>query len=343
MNIEKKEYGKTPDGKQAYLFTLTNTNGCKTQITNYGGIVVSLLVPDRNGKFDDVVLGYDNLDGYFTNSPYFGAIIGRYANRIANGKFTLKGVEYKLAVNNGPNHLHGGINGFNKAPWQAQPLERPEGPALKLTYRSADGEEGYPGNLDCVVKYILSNDNELRIEYEAVTDKTTIINLTNHSYFNLAGCGNILNHELMLNADNYTISDDTLIPTGKICSVHGTDLDFTKPTAIGARIENVPGGYDHNFVLDNPNGSLVLAARVYEPSTGRVMEVFTTEPGIQFYSANFLDGSDKGKGTVYNKHDGFCLETQHFPDSPNKPEFPSVVLEPGGNYTQLTIYRFSLK
>jgi aldose 1-epimerase len=345
MNIKKQTYGKTEDGKNVDLYTLTNAHGLKAEIINYGGIVTSLQVPDRDGKFADIVLGCDNLEDYAKKSPYFGALIGRYGNRIAKGRFTLDGVEYKLATNNGPNHLHGGIKGFDKVVWNAEPMETKEGPALKLTYLSRDGEEGYPGNLSCTVIYTLTDSNELKISYEAKTDKNTIVNLTHHSYFNLAGfnSGDILGHEMQILADNFTPVDDTLIPTGEIKPVKGTPMDFTKPMTIGARIKDVPGGYDHNYVLNNSKGKLALAATVYEPKTGRVMEVFTTEPGMQFYSGNFLDGTIKGKGAVYNKHAGFCLEAQHFPDSPNEPNFPSTVLKPGQTYTQLTAYKFSAR
>jgi len=345
MSITEESYGKLSNGQQIYQYTLTNPDGLSVKIITFGGYITSLQVPDRNGKFADIVLGYDRLEQYVNDSTYLGSLVGRYANRIAKGKFTLNGIEYTLATNNGPNHLHGGIKGFNKVVWSAQPIDNPNSPALKLTYLSKDGEEGYPGNLFCTVVYTLTNDNELKISYEATTDKTTIVNLTSHSYFNLAGhnSGDILGHELMLNADDYTPADETLIPTGQIAPVKGTNVDFTKPTAIGARITKVAGGYDHNFVLNNKKGKLGLAARVYEPKSGRVMEIFTTEPGIQFYSGNFLDGSAKGKGAVYNKHSGFCLETQHYPDSPNKPQFPSVVLKPGEKYMHLTVHRFSAK
>lgn len=345
MSIEKQVFGKTPDGESVDLYTLTNSNGLKTQITTYGGIVTTLHVPDRDGNLGDIVLGYDTLDEYIKDNPYFGALIGRCGNRIGKGKFTLNGVQYTLATNNGPNHLHGGIKGFDKVVWDAEQMETNEGPALKLTYLSRDGEEGYPGNLDCTVIYTLTNNDELKVSYEAETDKDTVVNLTHHSYFNLAShdSDDILGHELMLNADNYTAVDEDLIPTGEIKSVKGTPMDFTKPTAIGARIDQVKGGYDHNFVLNSSDGSLALAASVYEPKTGRVMEISTTEPGIQFYSGNFLDGSLKGKGAVYNKHNAFCLETQHFPDSPNKPDFPSVVLKPGEKYTHLTVHKFAVR
>jgi aldose 1-epimerase len=345
MSIKKQAFGKTEDGKSVDLYTLTNANGLKAEIITYGGIVTSLQVPDRNGKLADIVLGCDDVNDYAKKSPYFGALIGRYGNRIAKGRFTLDGVEYKLATNDGPNHLHGGKKGFDKVVWKAKPMQTKEGPALELTYLSRDGEEGYPGNLSCTVVYTLTNKNELKISYKATTDKATIVNLTHHSYFNLAGfnSGDILGHELQIFADHFTPVDKTLIPTGEIKAVKGTPWDFTKPMTIGSRIKDVEGGYDHNYVLNNSGGKLALAASVYEPKTGRVMEIYTTEPGIQFYSGNFLDGSLKGKGAVYNKHAGFCLEAQHFPDSPNEPDFPSVVLRPGQKYTQLTVHKFSAR
>ena len=345
MSIKKEAFGKTADGKNVDLYTLTNANGLKAEIMTYGGIVTSLQVPDRDGNLADIALGYDTLDEYIKASPYFGAIIGRYGNRIAKGKFTLNGFEYKLATNDGENHLHGGIKGFDKVVWNPETIETDAGPTLKLTYLSKDGEEGYPGNLNCTVIYTLTNDDELKISYEAETDKPTVLNLTHHGYFNLAGhdSGDILGHEIMLNADHFTPVDEGLIPTGEIKSVKDTPTDFTKPMSIGSRIAEVKGGYDHNYVLNKPDDSLTLAASVYEPKTGRVMEIFTTEPGIQFYSGNFLDGSNKGKGAVYNKHNGFCLETQHFPDSPNKPNFPSVVLKPGEKYTHLIVHKFSVR
>jgi len=347
MSIRKESFGQAPDGRQVDLYTLTNVHGIKAKITNYGGIVVSLEVPDSNGKFADVTLGYDKLDGYIkNNSPYFGAIIGRYANRIGKGKFILNGVEYKLAVNNGENHLHGGIKGFDKVVWDADEVKTGDEAGLKLTYMSKDGEEGYPGNLKCIVTYTLTKNDELKISYEAVTDKATVINLTNHSYWNLAGQGNgdILGHEVMLAADKYNVVDKGLIPTGEINSVKDSPMDFTQPMTIGSRIDKVEGGYDHNYVLNSTGGTLALCARVYEPKSGRTMEVYTTEPGIQLYTGNFLDGSITGKaGKVYKKHYGFCLETQHFPDSPNKPDFPSVVLKAGDKYTTATVYKFSTK
>lgn len=348
--VKKESFGKV-DGQEVFLYTLSNARGAEARITNYGGIVVSLKMPDRNGKLDDIVLGFDNLDGYLKNGGfYIGAIIGRYGNRIAKGRFTLNGVEYKLATNNGENHLHGGVKGFDKVVWDAKPLRTKSGAALELTYLSRDGEEGYPGNLRVKVIYTLTDSDELKIDYSATTDKDTIVNLTSHSYFNLAGQGNgsILNHQLMINAANFTPIDATSIPTGELRSVKGTPFDFTRLTAIGAHINEADEqlklgtGYDHNFVLDGRSGVLRLAAKASEPTTGRVMEVWTTEPGLQFYTGNFLDSTITGKGgKVYQQRYGFCLETQHFPDSPNKPQFPSTVLRKGGSYHTTTIYRFS--
>ena len=348
-----KPWGKTADGEPVELYTLTNANGMQATITTYGGIVVNLLVPDRDGKLGDVVLGYDNLDGYLAGHPYFGAIIGRYGNRIGKGKFCLDGKEYTLAQNNNGNHLHGGLKGFDKVVWKAKGLVTDRGPALALSYTSKDGEEGYPGNLEVTVTYILTDANELKIYYLAKTDKATPVNLTNHSYFNLAGpgTGDILSHQLTLNADRFTPVDEGLIPTGELRDVTGTPLDFRQPTAIGARVEQADEqlkfglGYDHNWVLNKERqGEMTLAARVYEPATGRVMEVLTTEPGIQFYCGNFLDGTNVGKGgKAYQHRYGFCLETQHYPDSPNKPDFPSTILQPGQEYKTSTTYKFSTK
>jgi aldose 1-epimerase len=346
--ITSTEFGKTPDGVTARIFTLTNKNGSEARITNFGGIVVSLKTPDRKGAIADIVLGFDSLAGYISSpSPYLGALIGRYGNRIGHARFTLDGVEYKLAANNGENSLHGGTRGFNQKLWT--PRELPDG-GLELTYLSKDGEEGYPGNLKAVVDYHLTDSNELKIDYSATTDKDTVLNLTNHSYFNLKGegQGNILDHLITLNANRFTPVDAGLIPTGDLRAVSGTPFDFTKSTAIGARIEQndeqlkLGKGYDHNWVLNNGGKSLRLAARVLEPSSGRVMEVYTTEPGVQFYTGNFLDGSIKGKGgRAYQQRYGFCLETQHFPDSPNKPQFPSTVLKPGQQFYSTTVFKFS--
>ncbi|MHC4111423.1 MAG: aldose epimerase family protein [Planctomycetota bacterium] len=347
MGSEIKPFGKTPDGQEIDLYTMTNTNGITAKITNYGAILVSLEVPDKNGKLADITLGFDNLEGYIKGHPYFGAIVGRYANRIGGAKFKLNDLEYQLAANNGPNHLHGGIKGFDKVVWKAEDVTGDSNRALvKLSYMSKDGEEGYPGNLACTVTYTLTNNDELKINYEAETDKTTILNLTNHSYWNLAGQGDgdILGHELMLNADKYTPVDEGLIPTGEIKSVKDSPMDFTKPMAIGSRIAQVEGGYDHNYVLNSGGGKIPWCATVYEPTSGRIMEIYTVEPGVQFYTGNFLDGSITGKaGKVYKKHYGFCLETQHFPDSPNKPDFPSVVLKPGDKYTTVTVHKFTTR
>ena len=349
--ITKAPFGSA-DGKSVEIYTLKNGNGVEARIITYGGTVVSLKVPDKSGNLGDVVLGYDSLDQYESAEGYLGALIGRYGNRIAKGTFSLDGKEYKLAVNNGVNHLHGGLKGFDKVVWTANSSIQADGLHLQLTYLSRDGEEGYPGNLNVKVEYILTDSNELKIVYSATTDKPTIINLTNHSYFNLAGQGHglILDHQLTLNADRFTPTDNGSIPTGELRNVKGTPFDFTKSTAIGARIDQdneqlkFGSGYDHNFVLNKNGDELSLAATVYEPTSGRVMEVYTTEPGVQFYTGNFLDGSTKGKaGQTYPRRSGFCLETQHFPDSPNKPKFPSVVLRPGKTYTQTTIYKFSVR
>ena len=344
MDIQKQAFGQLPDGQQVDLYILTDGKDLTAKIMNYGATLVSLGVPDRNGDVADITLGCDSIEGYLAASPYFGSTVGRYANRIAKGKFTLEGVEYTLAQNNGENHLHGGIKGFDKVIWQAEPIRQEDMVGVKFVYFSKDGEEGYPGNLACAVTYMLTKNGELRIIYEAETDKATPVNLTHHSYFNLAGQGegDILAHELMIAADKYTPVDTGLIPTGEIRDVGDSPMDFTTPHAIGERIDQVEGGYDHNFVLRNSGGDLALAARVYEPKTGRVMEIHTTEPGIQFYSGNFLDGTITGKsGKVYHQHYGFCLEPQHFPDSPNKPEFPSTILEPGAKYLSRTVFKFS--
>jgi aldose 1-epimerase len=343
MDIQKQVFGQLPDGKNVDLYILSNTKGIKARIMTYGATLVSLEIPDRDGTIADITLGYDSIDGYIEASPYFGSTVGRYANRIAKGKFTLNGMEYALAQNNGENHLHGGIMGFDKVVWNSEPIRKESEVGIKFMYFSKDGEEGYPGNLACTVIYMLTDDDELKISYEAETDKPTHVNLTHHSYFNLAGqgSGDILAHELMLDADNYTPVDEGLIPTGEIRSVEDSPMDFTTPQTIGDRIDQMQGGYDHNFVLRSGRGELTLAARVYEPKSGRTMEIHTTEPGIQFYSGNFLDGSITGKsGKVYHKHYGFCLEPQHFPDSPNKPSFPSTVLNPGEKYESLTVFKF---
>lgn len=340
-------FGKTADGQAVDAFTLKNTNGIEVQVITYGGIITSIKAPDRNGAIDDIVLGFDSIDGYVKGHPFFGAIIGRYGNRIARGRFTIDRQEYTLATNNGPNHLHGGVRGFDKHVWQADILTEN---SLRLSRVSPDGEEGYPGNLQVEVIYSLTNYNELIVDYSATTDLPTHVNLTQHSYFNLAGGGaDILGHELMIDADRYTPVNGELIPTGELAPVAGTPFDFRKPTAIGARI-NAPHpqikngqGYDHNFVLNREGTALELAARVVEPSSGRTMEVATTEPGLQFYAGNFLDGTIEGKGgTKYGRRSGFCLETQHFPDTPNQPEFPSTLLRPGSTYTSRTVFKFGV-
>jgi aldose 1-epimerase len=338
------DFGKTREGTPVRIYTLTNKSGAQATITNYGGRVVSLKVPDKKGAMGDVVLGFDSLEGYLNENPYFGALIGRYGNRIGHAQFTLEKVLYKVPKNDGDNSLHGGMRGFDKVVWT--PRELPDG-GLELTYLSKDGEEGYPGNCTVVVIYRLTDENELKIEYTASTDKNTVVNLTNHSYFNLKGDGDILGHLLTLAADHFTPVDSGLIPTGVLKPVAGTPFDFRKSTAIGARIEQPDEqlkrgkGYDHNWVLNRKGTDLSLAARVAEPSTGRVMEVWTTQPGIQFYTGNFLDGTIKGKGDrVYARRSALCLETQHFPDSPNKPKFPSTLLKPGMNFKSMTVYRF---
>lgn len=348
MNLTKQPFGKTADGAAVDLYTLTNDHGVTAKITNYGGILISLLAPDRGGNLGDIILGFDDLDGYLRGHPYFGSIVGRFGNRIAKGKFTLDGVEYSLALNDGPNALHGGLKGFDKKVWHATGVLGAYGPGLVLRYLSADGEEGYPGNLHVVVIYTLTDANELRIDYSATTDKPTVVNLTNHTYFNLAGKGDVLDHEMQLFADQFTPVDETLIPTGELRSVEGTPLDFRASTSIGTRINDSHeqivrgGGYDHNFAVNGEAGMLRPAAKVHDPASGRVLEVFTTEPGVQFYSGNFLDGAITGKGgAIYAKRSGFCLETQHFPDSPNQPNFPSAVLRPGETYRSTTAFKFS--
>jgi aldose 1-epimerase len=343
MDVVNAPCGTLPDGTPVEIYTLTNGRGLKARIMTYGAILVSLDLPDRNGAFADCVLGYDTLDGYLKTTPYFGAIVGRYGNRIAKGRFTLDGVTYTLATNDGANHLHGGRRGFDKVVWTAERFVDSDSVGVTLTYLSRDGEEGYPGNLKARVTYELTGTNELSIGYELTTDKATPVNLTHHSYFNFtAGKRDILGHELTLAADRYTPVDAGLIPTGELRPVAGTPMDFTTPAAIGSRIAQVEGGYDHNYVLNSGGGRLAPAARVVEPGSGRVMEILTTEPGIQFYSGNFLDGTIAGKGgQAYGKHWGFCLETQHFPDSPNQPGFPSVILRPGSVYTSRTVHKFS--
>jgi aldose 1-epimerase len=354
-SVTSTQFGATADGRSAELFTLTNRHGIQVRLTNYGGIITSLRTPDRSGQFDDIVLGYDSLAGYIRNSPYFGAIVGRYGNRIARGAFTLDGTTYRLAVNNGPNSLHGGLRGFDKVIWSAKPFQNAEGTGVALDYTSADMEEGFPGTLRSHVTYTLTDDDRLIVDYTATTDKATPVNLTQHSYWNLAGGAkrDILGHVLTINADSMTPVDSTLITTGEITSVSGTPFDFRTPTPIGARIDQrqdaqirYGNGYDHNFVLNRGSAgpdALVHAARVAEPTSGRTLDIFTTEPGLQFYSGNFLDGTITGKGgAVYRFRYGLALETQHYPDSPNHPNFPSTILRPGQQYHTRTVFQFGV-
>ncbi len=346
--VSSEDFGLTEDGQSAELYSLKNSNQVEIQVTNYGGIVTSLCVPDRDGKMGDVVLGFENLSGYLKDSPYFGCIVGRYGNRLAGGRFTLDGTEYNLATNDGENHLHGGIRGFDKKVWNAEPTKD----GVRLSYLSQDGEEGYPGNLTATVDYSLSDQDELKIEYYAETDRATHVNLTNHTYFNLAGhgSGDVLGHELTLHADRFTPINEGLIPTGELQAVSDTPMDFRTPRIIGERIEQgdrqlvFGGGYDLNWVLNDSDEGLRTAATVLESGSGRLMEVDTTEPGVQFYTGNFLDGSHIGKGgKVYQHRSGFCLETQHFPNSPNQRNFPSTVLKPGETYQSTTVFRFSTR
>ena len=350
-SVSKAPYGVLPSGDSVHVFTLTNANGIELRAITYGGIVVSLRTPDRQGTLADIVLGFDDLDGYVKSSPYFGSITGRYANRIARGRFSVDGAPYQLAVNNGLNALHGGLRGFDKVLWTGAEKRDSSGAAVVFTYVSRDGEEGYPGTLNVIVTYTLTDSNQFVIDYEATTDKATPVNLTQHSYFNLAGdgAGDVLNHVLTLHADRYTPVDSTLIPTGELTTVEGTPFDFRSGVPIGARIGQdnaqlrIAGGYDHNFVLTRSQQGLVHAARVLEPVSGRSLDVATTEPGLQLYTGNFLDGSITGKsGHVYRHRNGFCLETQHFPDSPNQPSFPSTILRPGVTFRSRTIYTFGV-
>lgn len=350
--IEKQSFGKTPEGAEVFLYTLKNASGMQVKITNFGGRITTIEVPDRNRKFDDVVLGFDNVEGYATGpaaGAYFGAIIGRYANRLAHGTFTLDGHTYHIPTNEGANTLHGGVSGFDKKVWDAKEISAHGTPALELHYLSPDGQEGFPGNLSVTVRYSLDNKNGLHIDYSATTDKATVLNLTNHSYFNLEGAGSqtILNEQLTIDADRYTPIDSTLIPTGTIDNVAGTPLDFRKATEIGSRIDDnneqlkLAKGYDFNFVLNHPGNLSTVAVKVEDPKSGRAMEVFTTQPGVQFYTGNFLNGSVHGIGGAYAHRSALCLETQHFPDSPNHSNFPSTVLRPGQIFHSTTIYRFS--
>lgn len=352
LEISRADFGSLNDGTPVDLFTLKNSNGLETKITNFGGIITSLRIPDRDGRVEEVVLGYDSLSGYLQDGvPYFGAIIGRFGNRIAAGKFSLDGQEYTLAVNSGTNQLHGGLKGFDKVVWQAEEFQNDDAVGVKLAYVSKDMEEGYPGTLTTEVIYTLNNDNELIIDYKASTDKTTVVNLTNHSYFNFSGNvkSNVLEHKLMINGDSFVPVDQNLIPIGELHPVEGTPLDFREPTKVGKNINAgheqlvLAGGYDHTWVLGEP-GQLKLAATLHEPANGRFMEVFTTEPGVQFYAGNFLGGGLKRRdGEAFQKREGLCLETQHFPDSPNQPQFPSTELKPGETYQSQTIHRFSVK
>ncbi len=349
--VTKQVFGKLADGREVALYTLTNSQGIKVSISTFGAAITSLLIPDRNGKLANVVLGYDSLEGYQQDSCYFGAIVGRYGNRIGKGRFKLDGKEYQLSINDGENHLHGGKNGFNKRLWQAKPIQGDFFSAVALTLTSPDGDQGYPGKVKLTVTYKLTEKNELRIIYEGRTDKATILNPTHHSYFNLSGSftSTILDHLLMMDADFITPVDKGLIPTGKLMNVTGTPMDFRKPTAVGARIGEsfeqlaFGKGYDHNWVLNHYDGKVRKVAELYDPASGRLMTVYTDQPGLQFYSGNFLDGKAKGKGVAFQYRTGLCLETQCFPDSPNQPAFPSATLKPGKVYRQTTIYQFSIK
>lgn len=351
LSITKEPFGQLADGKKADLYTLTNANGMVAKITNYGGIITHLTAPDKDGKWEDVVLGFDDLASYEAGHPFFGAMVGRYGNRIAKGKFTLDGATYSLAINNGPNSLHGGLVGFDKAIWAVEEVKSDSTVGLRLTHVSPDGDEGYPGKLDLVVTYTLSNDNSIKIDYEATTDKPTVINLTNHTYFNLTGLKrDILAHELTLDSDSIVPVSTELIPTGELRAVVGTPFDFTSARVVGKSIDDTTdvqikngGGYDHCWVINGGGESLKKFAALHDPESGRYMEAFTTEPGVQIYTANFLDGKLKGKGVTYTRRYGICLETQHYPDSPNQPQFPTVVLRSGGKYETSTVYKFSAK
>ena len=350
IDLQEKSIGQY-DGKEVKEFTIKNSNGVEVKLTSYGAIVMSLLAPDRDGKLENVVLGFEKSEGYWTepyssNCCYLGSIVGRYGNRIAEGKFTLNDEQYSMAINNGPNHLHGGLKGFDKVVWDVKSFEKEEEAGVEFSYLSKDGEEGYPGNFTISVKYTLTQDNELMIDYSGTIDKACPVNVTHHGYFNLTGGAkrDILDHQMMIKADRYTVVDETLIPTGELRSVSGTPMDFNKAYSIGERIADVEGGYDHNYVLSDDVMSLRKVVEVYEPISGRMMEMFTTEPGVQFYSGNFLDGILTGSGGVkYNQHWGFCLETQHFPDSPNQAAFPSTVLKPGDEYRHSTVYKFGTR
>jgi aldose 1-epimerase len=349
--VSSSPFGRLPDGTAVELYILANRHGTEARIITYGGIITALRARDRQGRLADIVLGFDELAPYLKGTPYFGALIGRYGNRIAGGRFTLDGKRYTLTSNGGPNHLHGGAAGFDKKVWTAEPFSNPSGAGVQLGLVSPDGDQGYPGSLRVTATYTLTDDDELLIDLRAVTDQPTLVNLTHHSYFNLAGAGDVLDHRLTLDADHFTPVDKTMIPTGEIRAVADTPFDFRKPQPIGARIDDASDrqialghGYDHNFVLNKQSpGALERAARVVEPESGRVLEIWTEEPGIQFYTANFLDGSLCGKGRPYDRRCAFCLEPQHYPDSPNRPEFPSTVLRPGEEYSTRTVYKFRVE
>ena len=349
--VRRESFGAAPDGRPVDAYTFASAGGIEVRVITFGAIIASLRTPDRRGTLDDIVLGHDDVAGYLASNAYFGAVVGRYGNRIANGRFVLDGREVNLSTNDGPNHLHGGATGFDKAVWGAQPFEGDAERGVALTHRSPDGDQGYPGTLEATVTYTLTDDDELVVEYAATTDRATPVNLTQHSYFNLAGHGarDVLDHELAIHATHFTPVDERLIPTGELAPVADTPFDFRRPTRIGARIEGSDvqlqrgRGYDHNFVLSRPDSGLAFAARLIEPAGGRVLEVHTTEPGVQFYSGNFLDGSAVGKGgRRYARRTGLCLETQHFPDSPNQPHFPTTILRPGGEYRSRTVFAFSV-
>ncbi len=346
MSVRKEKFGQMPDGTWVDQYTLTNAHGLKATIMTYGATLTAMETPDRNGRLTNITLNLESLSDYLAGHPFFGSVAGRFANRIAKGKFTLDGVQYTLATNNGPNHLHGGRKGFDKAIWDAKPIEQDGVVGVVFTHVSPDGDEGYPGTLKATVTYTLNNANELKMEYTATTDKATPVNLTNHTYWNLAGpaAGGILEHQLTLNANRYLPVDDTLIPLGDLAPVENTPMDFRQPHTIGSRIADVKGGYDHCYVLNQAKpGEMTLVARVVEPKSGRVMEIYTTQPGVQFYTGNFLDGTLSAHGVPYQKNHGFCLETQHFPDSPNRPAFPSVILRPGQTYHEVTVHKFSVQ
>jgi aldose 1-epimerase len=347
MNVHTDAFGSTPDGREVSAYTLTSSKGLRARIANFGAILVEMVVPDRHGSLGDIVLGFDALEGYLNKNPHFGGTVGRFANRIAKARFTLDGTEYALTANEGENHLHGGNEGFDRKLWEVEEATASENQAwVRMRYVSPDGEEGYPGTLTCRVTYMLTNEDELRISYEAETDKKTVVNLTNHSYWNLAGQGNgdILGHEMQVNSTKFTMINTELLPIGSIASVIDTPLDFMATKKIGARMRQTGSGFDHNYVLTGQTGELKHCATVHDPQTGRTLEIYTTEPGVQFYTANHLDGSIVGKGGVaYPQHAGLCLETQHYPDSPNKSSFPSTVLEPGQKFSSLTVHRFGAK